>query len=331
MLIRMLLICLVVVETVYGATPAEFRGGSHVSGPKLDTADLTGRIVLVEYWGVHCPPCLASIPHISALQDKHGRDQFVIIANQVQGADDAEAKSVFKARSGSDLVTVVNHGGLPGVSVSAIPHCLLYSHDGKLIYEGSPFDVDAHVEAALKNSPGFLVAGHTFTKMTKQATAIGAMKGNLSATLKSLRVAAESDDAVAKSEADHLLGKVAGYSERSWQKLTALRDHDAIATVELLSSMVGLLAGDDLGKPYEALVKDLKNDKHFQAELKAGALLADVTELAGKIGLVDRPDEAKRNRQAMSRIVDDLRTLVKRFPGTKAAAQAGDLARKWGI
>jgi thiol-disulfide isomerase/thioredoxin len=96
------------------ATLDNMSPGSHVNGPKFDPADLKGRIVLVEYWGINCPPCLASIPHLSELQEKYGRDQFVIIANQSQDANVAKAQSVFKGRGGSDLITVINHGRLKG-------------------------------------------------------------------------------------------------------------------------------------------------------------------------------------------------------------------------
>lgn len=313
------------------ATLEGMRPGAHVSGPKLDPADLKGRVVLVEYWGVNCPPCLASIPHISELQEKYGRDQFIIIANQCQQADEAKAQAVFKGRGGSDLITVINHGDLSGANVSGIPHCFLFNHEGKLVYEGSPFNLDAPVESAVKNSPGFLVAGRTYQKTQKQAATIGALKSNLAGTLKSLRTLSKGDDATAKEEADYLLGKLNDFSERNLSKITKARSEDPLAAGETLARMVQLLGGDDLGKPYEDLVKELKGDKAFQAELKAAGILGDVRAQAAKIGLETSPEDAKRNRQAMTQITETLKALVKKFPDTKAASQATELAKRWGI
>ena len=330
-LLALAALCLVATAAQAAATIEGFRAGPHVSGPKFDAADLKGRVVLVEYWGVNCPPCRASIPHLSELQAKYGRDQFVIVANHCQDADEAKAASVFKSCGGSDLITVVNHGDLPGANVSGIPHCFLFSHEGKLLYEGSPFSLDAPVESAVKNSPGFLIAGRTYQKTQKHAAAIGALRSNLGGTLKSLRTLAKGDDATAKEEADHLLGKVTEYSERNLEKITKDRSEDPVAASTTLARMVQLLGGDELGAPYEALVKELKADKAFQAELKAAGMLSEVVAQASKVGLDKNPEDAKRNRQAMTQIVEGLKAVVKKFPDTKAAAQATDLAKRWNI
>lgn len=330
-LLALTALCLIASAAQAAATLDGMRPGAHVNGPKFDPADLKGRVVLVEYWGINCPPCLASIPHISELQEKYGRDQFVIIANQCQDANEAKAQSVFKGRGGSDMITVINHGDLPGSNVSGIPHCFLFNHEGKLVYEGSPFDLDAPVESAVKNSPGFLVAGRTYQKTQKQAAVIGALKSNLTGTLKSLRTLSKGEDATAKEEADFLLGKLNDFSERNMSKITKARSEDPMAAGETLARMVQLLGGDELGAPFEALVKELKSDKAFQAELKAASILGDVRAQAAKIGLETSPEDAKRNRQAMTQIAETLKALVKKFPDTKAANQAIELAKRWGI
>lgn len=324
-------LCLMAGALHAAATLEGLSGGSHVSGPKLDPAELKGRVVLVEYWGINCPPCLASIPHISELQKKYGRDQFVIVANQCQDADPAKAQSVFKGRGGSDLITVINHGDLPGSNVTGIPRCFLFSHEGKLIYDGGPGGLDAPVESAVKNSPGFLVAGRTYQKTAKQAAAIGGLKGNLGGTLKSLRALAKGEDAVAKEEAEHLLGRLGDYSARSLATIASARSEDPLAASETLARMVALFGGDELGKPFEELVKELKADKAFQGELKAAAALGEIKAQADKIGLNGNPEDAKRNRQGMTQIAEGLRALVKKHPDSKAAAEATELAKRWGL
>jgi hypothetical protein len=183
----------------------------------------------------------------------------------------------------------------------------------------------------VKNSPGFLIAGRTYQKTQKHAAAIGALRSNLGGTLKSLRTLAKGDDATAKEEADHLLGKVTEYSERNLEKITKDRSEDPVAASTTLARMVQLLGGDELGAPYEALVKELKADKAFQAELKAAGMLSEVVAQASKVGLDKNPEDAKRNRQAMTQIVEGLKAVVKKFPDTKAAAQATDLAKRWNI
>ena len=42
-----------------------------------------GKVVFVEFWGTHCPPCLISIPHYIELQEKY-KDNLAILAVEVQ-------------------------------------------------------------------------------------------------------------------------------------------------------------------------------------------------------------------------------------------------------
>lgn len=43
--------------------------------------DLTGRVVLLNFWGTWCPPCLAELPHIAALEKQfRARPNFRLLA-----------------------------------------------------------------------------------------------------------------------------------------------------------------------------------------------------------------------------------------------------------
>jgi thiol-disulfide isomerase/thioredoxin len=38
-----------------------------LDGNHLTSADFRGKVVLLDFWGTWCPPCVASIPHPRAL------------------------------------------------------------------------------------------------------------------------------------------------------------------------------------------------------------------------------------------------------------------------
>jgi len=63
----------------------------------LDIEGLEGKVVFLEFFGHRCPPCLTSIPHLITLQKKH-KEQLAIVAIEVQGYGDAQARKFAKEK-----------------------------------------------------------------------------------------------------------------------------------------------------------------------------------------------------------------------------------------
>jgi thiol-disulfide isomerase/thioredoxin len=51
----------------------------------LDIPSAKGKIVFIEFWGTHCPPCVYSIPHYIELTKKY-KDKLVMFAVESQGS-----------------------------------------------------------------------------------------------------------------------------------------------------------------------------------------------------------------------------------------------------
>lgn len=70
----------------------------------LDIEGLEGKIVILEFFGHRCPPCIASIPHLIRLQENH-KDKLVIISMEVQGLSGKRLTGFVKAKNINYIVT----------------------------------------------------------------------------------------------------------------------------------------------------------------------------------------------------------------------------------
>ena len=124
--------------TTPSATLAQFKVGQLITGPAVDLANTGGKAVVIEAWGVHCGPCLASLPEMERLSKRNKADTIFIGAHS-QDASDEEVKEVVKKnRLSYSIVKGVNGP----VSFSAIPHAFVFDTTGALIFHGLPSDKD---------------------------------------------------------------------------------------------------------------------------------------------------------------------------------------------
>jgi hypothetical protein len=263
------------------------------------------------------------------MQAKHGRDNFIIIANHCQGGGADNTRSVWLKHQGGDQITVIDSGDLNGAQVSGIPRCFLFDHDGKLIFDGHPGEVASKVEDAVKRAPGHLVAGYTWSKLAKEAAAVGRMQG-VGTVLKTVRKAAEAP--ATQEEAGELLRRIDAWQQEAQAELTAARGADPAGAYQIANRMAGLLKGDAWAKPFEDAAKELKADKGVQEAIKAADALAQVRAVGAKYGIAADPitwTSRASNKAKAQELATALATIQKRYAGTKAATEAAELAREW--
>lgn len=305
--------------------------GEYASGPKVSAKDLEGKVVIFEYWGVNCGPCIANIPHITELQAKYGRDKLVVIANHAQGGGAANAASVWAKHAKNDLVTVINQGNLPGADVNGIPRVFMFDHEGELVFDGHPGDLDKQVEEAVRRAPGHLVSGREFTVLKAEAAKLGKLNGNLALTLKKLRKTAEDSADPGNEEAKFLMGRVNEWAANEYKVAGEDPHADPVNTLRIITQMTKYLRGDELGEQFIQLDQKLKGDAKFQNEVKAEQMLQKVRAHAASLGLGDVEYGGKRIENAKEQVADALKTIKRRYPDTKAAGKVDALAKSLGL
>jgi thiol-disulfide isomerase/thioredoxin len=71
---------------------------------------LENKIVFLEFFGHKCPPCLASIPHMIALQEKY-KDTLAIVSIEVQGYSQEQVKAFAEEKKMNYIVASEEQAG----------------------------------------------------------------------------------------------------------------------------------------------------------------------------------------------------------------------------
>ncbi|MCE9637536.1 MAG: TlpA family protein disulfide reductase [Planctomycetes bacterium] len=122
---------------------------------------LKDKVVMIEFWGTWCGPCMRAMPHVQEMHDRYKDRGLRVVAISYEDASVMEpvlAKNGWTMTVGSDPdKTCVSAYG-----VSSWPTTAVIGKDGKLVYFGAPYDVEAAIEKALglESSPGTLLASY---------------------------------------------------------------------------------------------------------------------------------------------------------------------------
>jgi thiol-disulfide isomerase/thioredoxin len=62
----------------------------NIEGEDIRLADYKGKVVIVDFWGTWCPPCVAEIPHFIQLKESYGGQGLEIVGLAYEQVDDEE-------------------------------------------------------------------------------------------------------------------------------------------------------------------------------------------------------------------------------------------------
>jgi thiol-disulfide isomerase/thioredoxin len=106
---------------------------SDLNGETVSTAQLKGKVVLVNFWATWCPPCREEIPELIALQEKY-KDRLEIIGVSMDEDSTPADVNAFAAKAGINYPIVMGkdiakeYGGVP-----ALPTSFVVNKDGGIV------------------------------------------------------------------------------------------------------------------------------------------------------------------------------------------------------
>lgn len=165
----------------------DFPESKHIHGPKITIADLEGKVVFYEYWGINCPPCIASMPHLQSLQKKYGDKGFIVVGAHSQGLSEKvkiflkEQKITFPIYQQVRIPEAPCPGG--------IPYAVLIGANGRVVAKGHPSDLYNLVKKEMgKVGRGYPILEGVKLNKYKSLESVLISKGtNLESKISSLR------------------------------------------------------------------------------------------------------------------------------------------------
>lgn len=312
------------------------RPGGHVSGPELSPEKIAHRVVLLEFWGVNCPPCIRSMPLLEELHKALGPQGLIVIGAHAQGGTAAELKpQVDQLKVTFTILDGASVAG--GNDFQGIPHCMLFDHTGKCVYRGSPFKAQDAVVAAVKSAPGAVLEGRTLVKLPDLNLMLRD-EGQFVAALKKARAASTSKDADMAGEAAFVIEKVEGYGRRMLEDAKAAKEEDPVRAAGLIQRCSAMFKGSDIGTEAAKLNGSWRKDRDFQAAVKAGQQLAQLEGMRDfvldKLGAdaeaaITPEMAAKLPSTVVGKIKSLARSIEKTAPNTSAAKQAAAIAAEF--
>src|SRR5215467_8555333 len=123
-----------------------------LQGRSVSSADLRGRVVLIDFWATWCQPCKKEMPRYQKLADEYGSRGLVVIGFKFDNMPDMEDPAQFAKKIGVHYPLAVatddvkqKFGGIEG-----LPTTMLYDRNSVLRMKVVGFEHTDNIESVLK-------------------------------------------------------------------------------------------------------------------------------------------------------------------------------------
>ncbi|HTK37258.1 MAG TPA: TlpA disulfide reductase family protein [Pyrinomonadaceae bacterium] len=104
-----------------------------LNGQEFDTDKLKGKVVVLNFWFIGCPPCMAEIPRLNQLKEKFETNDDVIFVALT--ADDDRAVKRFLSQQKFDYEMIADaKSTLDSFRFRGYPKNIVIGKDGKIVY-----------------------------------------------------------------------------------------------------------------------------------------------------------------------------------------------------
>jgi thiol-disulfide isomerase/thioredoxin len=123
-----------------------------LQGREVSSADLRGKVVLIDFWATWCQPCKKEMPGYQKLLDRYSSRGFAVVGFKFDTMMDMEDPALFAKKIGVRYPLAVaaddlkqKFGGIEG-----LPTTMLYDREGILRKKVIGFEYTSGIESELK-------------------------------------------------------------------------------------------------------------------------------------------------------------------------------------
>lgn len=103
-----------------------------LDGKAVSLADFRGQVVLLDFWGTFCPPCVKALPELQALHAKYAGSGFAVIGVAVDDRLPLVEKATRRAKVTYPIVQSTA-AVWSAYKVNALPSLVLVGRDGRIV------------------------------------------------------------------------------------------------------------------------------------------------------------------------------------------------------
>lgn len=300
--------------------------GEHVSGPELTTAQMRGKVVLIDFWGTECPPCIAELPGYQALYAKHQNEGFHIAALERQRHPLAEVKAamtqhpVIAAANAKFQVTAGETTNVAGRFVPMLPVNFLFGPDGQMV-AASLHDNALAAEVQVQVDQTWTKLIDVGAPMKLKELAAKLKNGQrLMETLSELAVKRrDAKDPEEQKEATKLMFAIFAAAYKKFELAEAMQATNPVGAYYKFKTLGEDLNGTKIGERAEKEAYTLKNNDRVMREHQAEAELKQVIALIVSFkGNSQAPDFRANNREGLQLLETECKRIYARFKDTVA-------------